>query len=232
MSKSFTQCRYTNKRTAVRCSAKAFDGAKYCSTHQAAFERKLARDRDSEDDVAMGVLVPAQNETLVAAGMISHEDAEANGAFALMQEIRRTVARIRFCDIKINELAAQEGDNALIWGTTKIESQSGYDSKGAISVATVTKESKLSAWVELQRWERNHLKSLSKMWIDAGFEQRKLDLQAQTIDGLNAVIKSVVEGLGRSVNEQSVRELVTRSLQALVATDRPSAATIKATPVF
>lgn len=232
MTENFTQCRYTAKSTKRRCSAKAFDGAKYCPRHEAAYQRAQERKRNSEDDAIMGVIVPVQNEELLAAGMISHEDAEANGAFALMSEIRRTVARIRYCDIKINELAEKDSGNALIWGKTRVEKTNGYDGKGAISVAVVTKESKLSPWVELQFRERQHLSRLSKMWIDAGFEQRKLDLQANTIDGLNRVIKSVVEGLGRSVNEQSVRELVTRSLAALVADERTSSDLVRVTPVF
>ncbi len=230
---SYTQCKFFNKRTGNQCGLKAFDGAKYCEKHQAAYERHIERKQNEADNVALGVIVPVQNEALNAAGLIQHDDAEANGAYALMMEIRRTVARIRYCDRKIEELALEDpSGNNLIWGTTKVENKDGFEKGERVSLGTVTKESAISQWVLLQRFEREHLLKCSKMWIDAGFEQRKLDLQVQTIDGLNRVIKNVVEGLGRSVAEEQVRRLVQRALSELVAGDRPVVRDIRPTPVF
>lgn len=162
--------------------------------------------------------MPVENEALSLAGMIQNDDAEANGGYALMMEIRRTVARIRFCDRKIIELSRSQGEGALVWGVTSEVDKDGYDKEGPVSVHTVTKESKVSAWVELQFKERNHLKELSKIWISAGFEQRKLDLQASTVAGLNQVIEDVIRGLGRSPDDANVRSVVQRALRRLQAT--------------
>lgn len=209
------KCAARRNKGRTQCTEEAELGQKFCTNHLKMFAmRNLSKVRQVEE-VERKEFRPNSAAILVKAGLISNEDAEANGAFALMMEIRRTVARIRFCDVKINELE----DDEMVWGTTRVQDEEGYREKGPISVHTVTKESAVSQWVLLQRWERTHLAKLSKMWIDAGFEQKRLDLQARTVEGLNTAIREIITGLGRDPYEVGVKKVVSRALSKLRKTE-------------
>jgi hypothetical protein len=157
---------------------------------------------------------------------IKADDPEARGDMALSMEIRRTVAWIRFCEDRIAELIGEspmspEGildADALSWGVTERQSVGASEFPGIN-----TKEAAgVNVWEEKLRWNRAHLAALTKQWINAGFEARRLELASRTLDVLEKAIDSIVRDLGHNPRDAEIRRIVRDRLAEAAEHDEQS----------
>lgn len=142
---------------------------------------------------------------------IDAADLEANPLNAFDVEFRRTIAAIRFCDAQIEKLSSSED---LVWGVTKI------DSIGATEFAgqNVSYESKINAWEAKRFTEREHLTDLLKLWITAKLSEKKLAIEASTLDALQHVIDAVLISMNADPHDPKIRTIVTHAIDTATAT--------------
>lgn len=147
--------------------------------------------------------------------MIGNDDEEIRDAAALLRaEIRRTVGWIRFCEDKITAL---DDDDALVWGKVSEEAEDGVREDKAVAISKVTYGAGANTWLAKLEWNREHLAKLTKMWIDAGFEEARLKLETRALDEFTAAIDAIVADLGFDPNSADVRASVHARLVAVAA---------------
>jgi len=143
--------------------------------------------------------------------LIDEGDPEANGATALVYELRRTIGRIRFAEDNIAKL---KSDEDMIFGVSEIEAKNAptnYGPNGAVSDASFERtqwEAKVNGWVESERWNRAHLLKITALWINAGFEERRLKLEEERMDIVEAAINGLIADLGSDPADPDVRRKV------------------------
>lgn len=136
---------------------------------------------------------------------IAESDREARPDNALAMELRRTVAWIRFCEDKITELS---DDEALIFGITERRSERGTRDDADVDVSTLVESAAINGWVERLDFNRKHLLAVTKQWIDAGFEERRLRVEERALDRLETAIDSIVADLGLNPRSADVRQTI------------------------
>lgn len=162
---------------------------------------------------------------------IAADDPEARGDVALAVEIRRTVAWIRYCEAQIErrggELPPDTGvdsiDSAVASDTalaayfeelrlTSREITTGQERGELTDLLHERYAAGIDTWEEKLRWNRSHLANLTRQWIAAGFEAKRLEMLGRTIDRLQAAIDSMLRDLGHNPHDADVRAIVARRI--------------------
>lgn len=153
---------------------------------------------------------------------IPENDPESAGHTALSMEIRRTVGWIRFCEDRIADLLLDgaplaEDDlldtDALSWGVVSRESIGATEFPGV----NTREAAGVNVWEEKLRWNRDHLSKLTKQWINAGLDAKRLELRSRTLDVLESAIDAIVRDLGHNPGEASTRAIIATRLRAAAA---------------
>jgi len=122
---------------------------------------------------------------------------DIDAAVALQDEVNRTVGAITWLTLELQALDTA----ALVQGVTKtIINPDG--SRVVISEAVE------SIWLKLLKDERRHLVQVAKATCDVGVANRIADITETQAARLATIIESIVGGLGRSMDEPAVREVV------------------------
>lgn len=153
---------------------------------------------------------------------VGESDPEARGDQALGVEIRRTVAWIRFCEHQIQLLqSADEMIYGLVSETEEESSESGVRDDKDVAIAARKRiraqAAQLNGWVDRLEWNRKHLANLTKQWISAGFEAKRLELETIAFERIDAMLTEVVRQLGHDPNDPNVRQLVAQSLLGIAS---------------
>lgn len=149
---------------------------------------------------------------------IPGEDIEANPIVAFELEFRRTIAKIRYFDEVIAELAP----DALGWGKSK---ETNVESSEYPGVDT-EKLAQANIYYKMQLEERKRLVDLIKIWIGAKLDVRKLQIEEQKVEALNGVIVAVLSRLGHNVKDPALRAVVREEMLALPVAGTPGAEVI------
>jgi hypothetical protein len=128
-------------------------------------------------------------------------EGDLNPISAFEMEFRRTLGRIAWYD---EQLALLPSAQDLIWGIASHEV--GFDNKGAIDKKTY--EARVNILEEMQRWERKHLLDLEKVWINAGLEQKRLDMLGTYVGKVQKMLERALEYLGLDLNDPRVKEAI------------------------
>lgn len=174
----------------LRCRKSALIGLDVCERHGGRFPQSQAQSKRAVALSAMQRFVrPYEGEL------------SPIGAFEM--EFRRTLGRIAWYD---EQLAKLGDEKDLIWGITKQEkgvSGGGADKDGIVNVKTY--EARVNILEEMQRWERKHLLDLEKVWINAGLEQKRLDMLGTYITKTQKMVERAFEVLGLDMNDPKVK---------------------------
>lgn len=110
---------------------------------------------------------------------------------ALLEEVRRSVAMVRWLEEKIGEWTVTDrGSGDLFGGELDLPALVVETSKGAPGSTDV------QAWLLLYREERKHAAQVAKMCIDANISKRMVDLAAAQGQVITNVIRYVLQDLG------------------------------------
>lgn len=193
-----------------RCKNPALVGYDFCRMHGGSLPR-----------------VKQKNEILKAARdsairPIDANDPESRGDFALANELRRTIAWIRFCEANLAALGASpepdaDTDDALadVLGGLGIVSRravSGMERGEETDLVETNYAAGVSVWEEKLRWNRAHLATLTKQWIAAGFEARRLELAERTVNAFEKAQEGILRDLGIDTRNADVRAVIQRRL--------------------
>lgn len=131
---------------------------------------------------------------------------EVNPHEALLEEVHRTAGHVRW----LAEVVADTEKADLVWG---LESET---HKGATEFpgTDTTRAAKPSVWLELYHRERAHLVRVAKAAIDAGIDERRVQLAEQQGELVVQVIRATLNDLGVDVTEE-VASTVGRHLRAV-----------------
>lgn len=187
-----------NGKDHKRCQNRKMVGLRVCRMHGGS--TRLAR-RKSERAKAMTAM-----QRFVTPIDASDPEADFIGGFEM--EWRRTVGRIRYYDEKLSELAEKE----LIWGMTKVEDKTATEFEGS----DTTYEAKVNMYHELQWQERQHLLKMSKVYIGARLDEKKLQLESAKVMALDKAINGILAALGHDPKNVEVRQVVRNNLLALM----------------
>lgn len=200
-------------RAGEQCQKAALPGLDVCRFHGGASPRAALVADKAKLEIKVKTEL-SRMERLTA--LIPEDDPEARGDVALVNEIRRTVNRVRILDEWIQEL----GERSLGWGiaSREIKKQTGWSDKGDDSYDQKTFETRMNVYYSIQLEERKHLAQLAKIWISAGFKQRELDLQERQVIAFNTAILELVAALGHDPADSVVRATVHRVMLGLSPT--------------
>lgn len=111
---------------------------------------------------------------------------------ALLEEVRRSVAMVRFLEERIGQWSTQSDNDTeqLFGGELDLPKLVMETSKGAPGATDV------QAWLLLYREERKHAAQVAKMCIDANISKRMVDLAAAQGQVIVNVVRFVLEDLG------------------------------------
>lgn len=127
---------------------------------------------------------------------------------ALAEEVARTAGHVAWLGAKIRELE----DDELVWGTTEQTDKGATEFPGT----DTTSEAKPSVWVKLYQDERAHLTRVAKAAVDAGVEERRVQLAEQQGELIAKVIRGVLDDLGVG-DREDVPRVVRRHLTAVAS---------------
>lgn len=204
-----------NTRAGARCRAPSLIGVQVCRMHGGALPKVAAKSAREKQRRELELLSKS-----TGIRPIDKNDPEARGDVALAVEIRRTVAWIRFCEDQIERAGGDvpQAPDALadVMSTLKLskrETVSGYERGEAVSTKSEVWSAGIDVWEERLRWNRSHLTGLTKQWINAGFEARRLELASRTLDVLEKAIDGIVRDLGHNPRDIAVRQIVSNRLR-------------------
>jgi hypothetical protein len=211
------RCTVRTRSSGERCKNPALAGTGVCRNHGGSLPSVRAK-----SEVFKAQRVTREH----APAAIDADDPEGRGDLALGMEIRRTIGWIRYCEDRIAELgatraahsaqAAADEDVADALGGLQLaeqETQHGTERGEETSLSREKWSSGVNVWEEKLRWNRHHLAALTKQWINAGFEAKRLEIQGRTLDVLEKAIDGIVRDLGRNPRDAEVRAIVRRRLE-------------------
>lgn len=200
------RCTFTRMKDGKRqrCKRAASVGLDVCDSHGGQLPQPQRKSRTAKAVGALHALI-----TPVPAG-----DWEANPGNALLMDVRRTIAGIRYYDEKIAQL---EDERDLIWGLSSEERVDGYEKGDLIHKTTRQYTSEMNGFVKLRLEERKHLLNLTKVWISAKLDEKRIEIEEQTVFALNTVIVNILRAVGKDVNDPDIRRVVRDQLLALPA---------------
>lgn len=203
------------------CGSSKMAGLRVCYAHSGFQNSNVATRGHPRKPSPSGVaFVSKSQEASIVSAMrrfvtpIAADDVEANPLHAFEMEFRRTVARIRYFDDAIAELS----EDNLASGETKREEINATEFAGT----NITYEKQLNVFIRAQTEERKHLVTMTKIWIDAKLDTRKLEIESQKILLLDHAITNVLTKLGHNVLDAEVRGIVRTELLSLPTAGVPS----------
>jgi hypothetical protein len=201
------------RKNGERCLNLRYSGSHLCWMHIPPPNRKRAKERATDIEV---------RQQMHRFAIEPVEDGpEMTGARQLSMELRRAVAWIRFCEAQLQKLP---DERAFVYGLVSLETgtdseegetgESGSRSERNITKTTnrIVEAARPNAWVELLNWNRVQMTRLVKIWIDAGFEAARLELEIATVDRFFAAINSIVAGLGHDPDDPKVIDVITSAI--------------------
>lgn len=191
------RCKAHKSETGEPCGKWAITGLEVCRAHGGATAAAVAKAEAARLTATM----------VRFATPVERDDPEANPIEAFMVDYRRTVGRIRWYDEQMAEMTQKQ----LIWGRTKKEEIGATEFAGK----NTTYEARANILHELQFRERTHLLALSKVWIGARLDERKLDIQRAYVRALDQAIVGILTRLGQDIADPGVRQVVREELLAL-----------------
>jgi len=191
------RCKAKGKQKGTRCGNWALPGLEVCRMHGGA--TKAAKRKSEEAKIVM------QMQRFVQP--IDRDDPETNPITAFETEFRRTLGRIRWYDEQLAQLDAE----ALTWGKTKEEEIGAGEDPGT----NVTYEARANSLHELQFRERQHLTDMTKIYIGARLDERKLDIQRAYVKALDSALVGILSALGHDPGDPATRQVVRDHLLAL-----------------
>jgi hypothetical protein len=194
------------KKNGEQCKKPATKGIPVCQTHGGQLPSNLAKVKREKVRGALDKFVKP----------IKADDPEADPITAFEVEFRRTVGRIRYYDELIAKL---DSSKDLVWGVTSEEHKKGFDGDDYVNTTSTVYEAKMNEYVAGQWEERKHLLAMSKIWIGAKLDERRLNIMESTVLMLNDAITSIVRGLGQDPNDPEVRQIVRTALVSLPGVD-------------
>lgn len=215
------RCQAKAKGTGVRCQKPRMSGLTVCRTHGGATPTAVAKSRKARETIRM--------ERRRSIAPVRADSDEARGDGALSMEIRRTVGWIHYCEDKIAELegprlAAPPPSEAgfedplaagLSWGRTERETMTGVERGEPTEYAKEKWSAGVNVWEEKLRWNRAHLKDLTRQWIAAGFEAKRLEILQRTLDLFEKTLDGIVRDLGHNPRDAQVRRIIRDRLQQM-----------------
>lgn len=216
------QCEAYARSTGRRCQKPALTGVTVCRSHGGTLPSIRAKSQKAREEREREDL-----EARINLRGISPDDPEARGDVALAAEIRRTVAWIRYCEDQIEALGGDvpQAPDALAdvlgsVGLVSRETRSGMERDESTDMVIERFEAGVGVWEEKLRWNRNHLASLTKQWIAAGFEARRLELAERTLDELEHAINGVLTDAGLNPRDPELRASIKKRI--IEVATRPS----------
>lgn len=131
---------------------------------------------------------------------------------AFENEYRRTYGHIRWYEEKIGQLQSEKD---LIWGLAKEEHVNATEFAGI----NRTYEARIHPFAEELFKERKHLVELTKIWLKAGLEERKIAVMREYMEYTYAMVNEAARALGHDPADPEVRERIMR----LFTADGPAA---------
>lgn len=190
------------KKNGERCKAPSLVGLTVCRIHGGQLPALRAKSEKAKVLMAMEKFVTP----------IPANDPEADFITAFETEFRRTVARIRYFDEKLAELREEE----LIWGKTKEEDIDAAEYPGV----NRTFEAKANMYHQLQWEERQHLVKMTKVYMAAKVDERRLQIMEREVLALDKAITTILGRLGHNPKDPEVRSVIREELLAIAAPAR------------
>jgi hypothetical protein len=174
-----------HRRDGRPCRSHPVDGADKCRLH---LGKKLEQHR--------------QKVAAIKAVQTYGLPAEVDPHDALLEEVHRTAGHVRWLGQIVGEL--DQGD--LVWGVA--QEKTGGDDWGTTSKAAP------NVWLELYHRERQHLVKVAKAAIDAGIDERRVQLAEEQGRVIVDVLRATLTDLGVDVTPD-VAATVGRHLRAV-----------------
>lgn len=114
---------------------------------------------------------------------------------ALLEEVHRTAGHVAWLGAIVAELQTEH----MVRGVTKIVS----DHRGR----QVTIEAGVNIWLQLYRNERDHLRRVCAAAIQAGVDERRVQIEEETALHLASVVRAIVTDLGHDPADEDVRRV-------------------------
>lgn len=142
---------------------------------------------------------------------------------ALLQEVQWTAGHVQWLRQQVSELERE----ALVWGTTRTETEAGAALVIGLSHGDVTdigsgpstktiQAAAPSIWYQLYTAERAHLVTVCTAALKAGVEERRVRLAEQQGDLVAAAIRKILEALNLTPAQQElVGTVVPRELRLI-----------------
>lgn len=173
------RCTAKSSRSGKRCKKAKAHGTDVCATHGAgAPQVKAAGQRRREEAAARAAV-----ETYGLPVEIDPHD-------ALLQEVHRTAGHVAWLGNIVRDLERDD----LVWGTTELAERSGSE----WGTAHIEKSGP-NVWLDLYQRERAHLVKVAKTAIDAGIDERRVQLAEQQGQLIVQVIRATLADLGVEV---------------------------------
>lgn len=118
-------------------------------------------------------------------------------------EFRRTYGRILWLQDRIGDL---KDEKDLIWGVTKEERIGASEFVGT----NKTYEARIHVWEEMLRWERKHLLELTKVWVAAKLDTKRLEILREQVDYTKVLIIRALTAFGHDITEPETRAILSR----------------------
>lgn len=193
------QCGAKARSTGKPCTQPPAPGAKRCRFHGgAAPQVKAAAKRRMAEHAAREAVSKLNLRR------------EVDPHVALLEEVYRAAGVVAYLDEQVKTLREQD----MVWGVT----QSVEKAAGEFPGTDTTYAAELNVWVKWWQSERAALAKAAKMALDAGVEERRVQLAEQQGALLADVIRRVLGDpeLGLSVEQQAkAAPLVARHLRAV-----------------
>lgn len=189
------QCTATSHRSGQQCKKWAVNGATVCLTHGGAAPqvRAAARERHARE----------RAEAAVATYGLPRE---VDPHDALLEEVHRTAGHVAW----LGDIIADLDREHLTWGLTEAHEKQATEFPGV----DVKQSAAPNVWLELYHRERGHLVKVAKACIDAGIDERRVQLAEQQGALIVQVVRATLSDLGVDLTED-VAATVGRHLRAV-----------------
>ena len=195
------QCKAKSKQSGQRCRKPATPGLDVCSMHGGSTKKAKAKSQRA---------VQSAKATAIAQRIGLKIDVQPQQA--LLDEVQRSAGMVAFYEEQVNAVAGIDPDR-LSRGVTRVE-----EIQSKFSTTTTTTEASVHVWLQLYNEERDRLVRVASAAIRAGIEERRVELAEQQGQMFVSVIRSILNRLALSPDQQAlVSTVVPEELRALAA---------------
>ena len=154
---------------------------------------------------------------------IPKTDPESRGDVALETEIRRTVAWIRMCENELERLggavpglSGPDADRlAEVLGAPQLVSRevtTGTERGEDTYLVTEKHAPEFNIWERRLFENRKHLVVLTKQWIAAGFEVKRMQMAQQQLDLMERAFEGIARDFGANPRDPETRKIILRRI--------------------